>query len=290
MEKPPYAPNVVNQTVDWKGWSFRGDPGRGWHTWWKQGTKGGEIPGMTGEITIQTSPLLMARQLYEQQQKFKRPAIQTLEKGRAKIAPMFAEQRRAIEAERDPLEQRYQSLLKDITHQTELATSKEFGKRGIPLSSGVYEEALGKRLGPQIEKIGLEREAGLRGLTNLAGQLTGQEAQMGLDLNSAIAAIQAATGEGAVDAALRLYGAQQQAKQEAARLALERWQTEQGAKLREAQTKYYESKATPETGTDYLTLAEGSTLYDPTTGKVIYKAPKTYKPSDVFGDEWEGWG
>jgi len=213
--------------------------------------------------TTTTSAVDLAKQMYEQLQQFKQPAIQTLEAGRGQIAPMFTEQRRAYEAEKEPLTSRYQNLLADITKTTREAAGTEFTRRGIPLSSGIVESTVGQRMAPQIERVGLERETGLRDLTNLIGGLTGQEAQMGLDLNSAIAAIQSATGTDAVTAAMKLFEAQQTSQQEASRLALDRWIAEQQQKagyweredetpaqraLREAQTQYYRYQAGGEGG------------------------------------------
>jgi len=183
---------------------------------------GGGITGAT------TDPIALAQQMYQLQQQFRQPAIQTLEAGRAQIPQIFAPQRAGIEAEKEPLELRYQNLLKDITGAEEKAASAEFSRRGIPLSSGIVEQTVAQRLAPQIERVGLEKETGLRGLEGLLTQLTTGEAQAGLGLNQAIAAIQAATGQDAVSAALSLYQYQQQAQQQSAQMALQKWITEQG--------------------------------------------------------------
>lgn len=223
---------------------FRATGGVGKEAWREPGATGAPSGGATTQ-----DPVALAQQMYQQLQQFKQPAIQTLQAGQPAIGQMFATQRATVEAEKDPLTLRYQNLLKDITQREEMTASEEFSRRGIPLSSGLVSQVLAKRLGPQIERVGLEKETGLRDLQKLLAGLTTGEAQMGLDLNSAIAAIQAATGTDAITAAMQLYQYQTQAKTEASKTALAQWIAQEQQKagywtgetpsekaLREAQT------------------------------------------------------
>jgi len=189
---------------------------------------GGGVSGVSGATTTAQDPIALAKSLYGLQQEFKQPAIQTLQAGQPAIGEIFGAQKAMVEAEKQPLEDRYQALLKDITGAEEKAASAEFSRRGIPLSSGIVEQTIAQRMAPQIERVGLEKETGLRGLEGLLTQLTTGEAQMGLDLNTAISAIQAATGTDAITAAIQLYQYQQEAKTAATKTALDKWIAEQG--------------------------------------------------------------
>lgn len=210
----------------------------------------------------------IARQMYEETQKYAQPAIETLRGSYGQIPQMFAPQRQAIEAERAPLESRYQNLLADITKGTREAAGAEFSRRGIPLSSGMVEQTVGARLAPQVERIGLEREAGLRGLTGMAGQLTTAEAQQRMNLDQAIATIQAAGGPQAVQAAMGIYGTQQQTASATAQRALQQWQAEQQASQFAQQLGFQQEQAAWEQPwQEKLWQYElGKPYYKPTTG------------------------
>jgi hypothetical protein len=183
--------------------------------------------GASGSGSGTGSPVDLAKQMYQLGQQFAQPAIKTLEAGRAGIAPVYEGLRGAAEAEKEPLTQRYKNLLADITKGTREAAGAEFTRRGIPLSSGVVEQTVRARMAPQIERVGLEREAGLRDINQLIASYGQQELGAQTDLDRAIAAIQGAVGPGAVQSAMGIYGQQEQARRQAAQLALQRWQTEQ---------------------------------------------------------------
>ena len=80
------------------------------------------------------------------------------------IAPVVS----SLEAQRQPLIDRYQSIIegigsreaKDIST-TNTNTSREYGRRGIPLSSGVFENTLQERVSPiRQQYAGLSKDAG----------------------------------------------------------------------------------------------------------------------------------
>ena len=187
------------------------------------------------------------------------PALATLEQSRANIGDVFDPQRKTIEAERGPLEDRYAQLLKDITGYTTKATAQEFGRRGIPLSSGVYDTALAQAIEPQVERIGLEREAGLRNLDALLNQLAASEAEMGMGVDQAIAQIQSATGMDAVQAALSLYQMQQQQQQFEKSFEIE----QALANLQQQQFDWQkENTDSTDPYSRYIALGQGQTLFD----------------------------
>lgn len=115
----------------------------------------------------------------------------------------------ALEGQKPLIEQRYQNLLGDITSTTRSAAANEFSRRGIPLSSGLVEQSVGRQLAPQIAGAGQIRDTSYADLANTIAQL-----QSG------------ALGSGA-NTALQLYGYQQQAQESAASRALQQMLAEQ---------------------------------------------------------------
>lgn len=103
----------------------------------------------------------------------------------------YDERERQLAAEEDPLKARYQKIIdditaaktKDVTEQGRVL-SREYGARGIPLSSGAYEQDLaGKTSGinqfytSQATEAGFEREDKLRELFNLKNMNPIEKAQ-----------------------------------------------------------------------------------------------------------------
>jgi len=110
----------------------------------------------------------------------------------------------SLEAQRQPIADRYASLIDQIkSNQTaaiggqQTTSSREFGRRGIPLSSGVFETTLEERLNP------IRRE-----YSGLLGQ-TGAERESALaQLTSQIAGVRGNALQNAIAAAQSLYGTQ----------------------------------------------------------------------------------
>jgi len=125
---------------------------------------------------------------------------QSTQQAAAAIQPALQQ----LESTKPTLQQQYQSALGQIkeqqqaeTSRTQTATSREFGKRGIPLSSGVFDTTLNEQLAP----IG----------RYYTGQ--GQQADVNYQnsLNSLlqqIAGLQSGANQNAISAAQGLYGQQ----------------------------------------------------------------------------------
>lgn len=155
------------------------------------------------------------------------PAVQSFQSSVPEIQQRFDVQRQQLEAEKAPLQQRYQQLLSQIKgseqqaiSREELAQSQELGRRGILPSSGLYEQTLSKAVQPIAERfggltadVGFEQEAGLRNLQNLITGLPLQETEAIRNVQNAIAQLQAGGEQTALSSALSLLGQQQQAQQ-----------------------------------------------------------------------------
>ena len=217
----------------------------------------------------------MAQDIIGLQQKANQPAIQALQATIPTTEQSFAQKSTQLTGEIDPLKQRYQSLLDEITRretaETSAATragSREFAGRGLLPSGGGFEQYLGERVSPisqfytgQTRETGLAREDTLRSIANAIANVP-IEKQQSLDaIANAIAQLQSGAASSGIGNALTLYQAQQSnVAQEALR------------KLQERELALKENAP--------FTLSEGTTIYDPKTGKAIYTAPKTYKPEE----------
>ena len=125
----------------------------------------------------------IARQMQQLQTEAAQPAIKTLEAGR------------------QPLKERYDTLLKSIkergayeTGQADIVSARELGRRGIPTEStfaGQFQQE--KRLPVQTAFGGLEAQTGL----------SAEEAQNAI--SSAVAQLQAGGGQNAIQQALQQY-------------------------------------------------------------------------------------
>jgi hypothetical protein len=144
-----------------------------------------------------------------------KPAVQSLEAGIPETSAAFAERRRATEAEVDPLKERYANLIDQIkgreqkeTTQTIRSTAREYGRRGIPLSSTAYAEEEQGRTQPisqyytgQLKDTEIARESDLRQIQNLLGELTIGETSAQREIRQAIANLQAGAGTNAIQSA-----------------------------------------------------------------------------------------
>lgn len=167
----------------------------------------------------------------------------------------------SLEASKQPLTQRYEGLINQLKEQqgqeesrTKTSTSREFGRRGIPLSSGVFDTTLNEYLQP----IGREYAGRV--------QQTGYEQQNALaDLASRIAGLQSGAQQSGIQNALSLYGQQygaytseienEKQRQFAAQQAeLDRQnQARTAASARTAATPTFSAPAQPRT--DYASVA-----------------------------------
>ena len=197
--------------------------------------KGGPTAGSSGANVTPSSftqnpvqsAIDIAKSLREQNIQAAQPAIQTLQTGE------------------QPLKDRYAKLIEDIKGRRETAVKQagissavEFGRRGLPTSSGAYDVALREETTPVEQAYG--------------GLITGAEGEREDKLSairSAIAGLQSGAGNVSMSDALSILTS---------------------------------AKAFEKPAVSPISLGEGATLFDPTTGKPIYTAPKTYAPKETM--------
>ena len=153
-----------------------------------------------------------AKQLLGFQREANQPAIQSLQTQQGEVGQSFAGQRQRLESGIQPLRDRYNQILEQMKGRVSTDLSKEYGRRGIPLSSGMFEQNLTEKINPITRDIGLASEEGVRGIQDLIASLTGQETESKRAIANAIAQLQAGESSGAITQALSLFGQQQQAQ------------------------------------------------------------------------------
>lgn len=163
-QQPNYAPNVVNQTVQFGGATWKGNPGQGW-------TLQSSTPGASGATSAPgfNDVVNNAQQLQNFQVQANQPAIQNLQQ------------------QSTDLQSRYSDLINSIkgqgsvaVNQQTLAANNELGARGILPSSSLYQQQLASSLLPvtqanqsQLAQTGLGEQ---QDLNTLAGQIASLQA------------------------------------------------------------------------------------------------------------------
>ena len=190
----------------------------------------------------------LARQQLELQKEANAPAVSSYQASLPEISQKYAQERTRLEGERQPLRERYQQILNDLGRREKVEpgrvsrdVSREYGRRGIPLSSGAFETNLTEQLNPiteyyagQAATTGLERERGLQELTNLASGLTTQETEQSRAVQNAMAQLQAGSSREAIANALQQFQLQQQAQQFGQELGFKQQQLASDLALRQA--------------------------------------------------------
>jgi len=172
----------------------------------------------SGGIPQSSNVIDTARQLQQFNIESNQPAIQSLQASIPETTSKYATERQRLESQKVPLKDRYSNLLNQIkssetadVKQQEIATAREFGRRGIPTTSGIAEQTLAEKLSPirqyytgKATETGISQEENMSTLEGLISSLTGQETESTRAIQNAIAALQAGDTSGAITQALGL--------------------------------------------------------------------------------------
>lgn len=227
----------------------------------------GSYGGSTGSTNFED---IVKRSLALQQEANK-PAIESQQAAIPEIQKSYAQTRTQLQAEVDPLKQRYQNLIDQITQsgkvqeqRQSVATSGELAKRGILSSSTLAQQELANALNPitsattlQAKETGLQGEAAQRDLANQIANLTTGETEAIRNVRNAISTLQSGASSSAITNALSILQTNI-AQANADALAKERERTYQTITL--PTTKYelakpYYSPSASNTGIDPTVLA-----------------------------------
>jgi len=179
--------------------------------------------GEAQQYGLPISPSKAQSEFQSQFQEAIKPAVQSYEASIPEIGQKYATERTRLGGEKQPLTEKYQNLVAELTgretKETEArarALSGLYSQRGIPLESPAYQQDLERKLtdisqfyGGQRKDVGLAKEADIRDIDSLISQLTGQEVESVRSVRNAIAQLQATGGLQANQNALDLYKTQQ---------------------------------------------------------------------------------
>ena len=242
-------------------------------------------------------PIETAKKLLQFNIDANQPAISSLQGQIPEISSGFQTERTKLEGGIEPLKQRYQNLLDELKRREDVQVSeqsrnlsREYGARGIPLSSGLFGESLTGKLNPlrefftgQTKDVTLGREEGIRGIQDTSANLVTKETEAKRTVQNAIAQLQSGNPQSSIQGAMNLLSIQRQQASDMAQQAYQ--QGLLGLQQREADLAG--QKFDFEKNNQFATLGEGSTLFNLLTGQPVYTNPKTYKLSDQFGDDWD---
>lgn len=152
------------------------------------------------------------KQAIEMNKQAIQPAVQSLEASIPETSASFQRQREQTQGEIEPLKQRYQNLLSEVTGKAKASeegqtrvTSGELAKRGIVGSSTLAQQEIQNAVEPirsqartAFTNIGLEQEQGIKQLMNTIANLTGQETEATRAVRNAIAQLQSGAGQAGV--------------------------------------------------------------------------------------------
>lgn len=193
------------------------------------------------------------------------PLISSLQASNESVKQQYDVQNKALEAQRQPLKERYDQLLSQVKgQQTQsvnkqtLATSNELGKRGILPSSGLNQqeiinatEPINQQYTALANDVGFQGQQAQQEITNQQANLSASQIKDLREISNAIAQAQAGGNQSAISLALEQIRNQQDQSQQAfqnslaeQQLALSRAgqgisqrQAEADLKLKEAQLK-----------------------------------------------------
>lgn len=215
----------IDQLGAWRAQGNQGDLPVGWQASSSSGGSGSSGSSGSGG----TNYVDIAKQIMELQKQANQPAVQTLQSSIPTTQQAFQQKGQQLTAQVDPLKQRYQGILDSLkqtqqvdVQSAQIASSREFGKRGVPLSSGAYDQYVNQQIlpvnaayGGKISETALTGEEALRSLQD---QIANNpiEQQKSVDaINQAIASLQAGGNSEAIKSALSLYQQQQSDAQKA---------------------------------------------------------------------------
>jgi len=165
----------------------------------------------------------IAREQMKMMQEANAPAVASLQASIPETQAKYAADRERLQAKETPLTERYNNLLSQVSQQgqqltsrQQTETSREFGRRGISLQSGIFDQTLNEKLRPisewitgQTKDVGFEREEKLAQLRDLLSQTSQSEVEQVRAIQNAIAQLQAGGAQNGITNALSLYQLQQ---------------------------------------------------------------------------------
>lgn len=217
----------------------------------------------------------------------------TLSAGKPLVEAAYSERGRQLETEKAPLTERYNALITELTRREtqdvgQLTTNlaREYGRRGVPLSSSAYSEDLFNKQQPikqfysgQGVTVGLEKETKLREINNLLSELPIQKAKELQGIDEKIAELKMSGQNQQLQMALEQYRAER----------ADYWQ-QQDLDLRKQAFQFEKYQAENPTPSYQAVQGPGASIYsfNPATGQFNIGVKDTIKTT--FGGASSGDG
>lgn len=238
------------------------------------------------------------------QQETIKPAVAQLESTIKPTTQSFDTRATQLSAERQPLKDRYKSLIDTIKgnqttseNRQTVATRNELGKRGIPLTSGVAEQEVVNAVNPiTSEYSGLIKETGLKGEADLR-DLENQITNLGLSkvdalnvINNAIATMKSNAGSQGIQTGLGIYGTNLNQSNLDRQFELDR---SKAASDKSQFDEFIKAYLTPDTNTSTTTETAAETAADTgsdtgTLDDLVYEGKAGFDTSNVLAKKTGG--
>lgn len=204
------------------------------------------------------------------------------------LGTAYANKSTTLQGELGTITNQYDQLLSQITAQGTAneatqakTTNAELAKRGITSDSTAAQNELAAALGTikqttnaNLLSANSARSSAINTIAEAIANIPIEQTSAQGSISSAIASLLANASSSASSGATSLYSQL---------LSSEKTPSEQ--LYQELQNKLLQKQLDASGATNYLTIGEGQAVYDPTTGQIVYKNPKTSTSSSV--DTWE---
>jgi len=230
----------------------------------------GSSTGSTGSNSVASN----ASDMLKMYQEANKPVVSALESTIPAIGQKYAQTGQYLQKQVGNLDTRYKSLLDSIKglQQNDVQavttnTSQELGRRGISAESGLFGQTVNQAVQPvnrgyagQISELGASQQSALDSLLNQISGLPTAQTQEEQAVRTAIAQLQAGGNTSAITNALQLYQNQQ---------SLTEAQKERDLKTQLASVGGSDQNR-------YISVGNGSMVYDTATGQIVANNPKTF--------------
>lgn len=290
MEKPDYAPNVVNQTVSWKGNTWKGNPGSDWVLEGSGGDGGGSYDALLGSLPkaqdFAASLDIPQDNAFGDYMKYlssqESPVDFYRRMGDEAGLPEMRKTQSTLQGQIYSLEDSLRRVEPDVSATSRNSVMTEAQRRGqVQERQKPMVESLGW-LGQSVGRISsaiAEKDALIMNLTGLNEQQVSRMSDA-FKTNIQIKSDQAARKMTGFTTDLQntlQVNLAKIARKEA--IDDREWQkTWDLFKMEEGYKQAAKAEASK-----LISVSEGNSLYDPSTGKVAFTAPKTYKPESGGG-------
>lgn len=214
------------------------------------------------------------------------PAVNSLNESVPEIQNRYSGQRSRLEANKQPLNERYSTLIDEIkgkntndVNQQTTVTRNEFGARGIPISStNVQQELANKISGVNqgyssiLRNTELDRTEALKSIDDLIASLADSETGALRDVRNAIASLQSGAGNATIQDVLGERSYQDQQQQQYLDNQFRQSQADQSSRFQNAELDYTRQVQPIQLALQQLQLKSAQDAYTRKANQPTYKS------------------